>query len=171
MQLVAALSQRSTGQPCRHKHPADPDPRATTAATILAFHLSTFPQLRPARDDRDARPRALQTIHRGESVCIADELKLTSRMRELLEKAHQEDEDELFREVEDDEEFAAPRMYQQVTEIQIALTTAEETRDVFLEDFADTDEEVEMDEEEQERLMRREERRKVGVSTKESTWS
>jgi hypothetical protein len=30
-------------------------------------------------------------------------------MRELLEKAHQEDEDELFREVEDDEEFAAPR--------------------------------------------------------------
>lgn len=30
-------------------------------------------------------------------------------MRELLEKAHQEDEDDLFREVEDDEEFAAPR--------------------------------------------------------------
>jgi hypothetical protein len=30
-------------------------------------------------------------------------------MRELLEKAHQQDEDELFAEVEDDEEFAAPR--------------------------------------------------------------
>lgn len=30
-------------------------------------------------------------------------------MRELLEKAHQEDEDELFKEVEDDEEFEAPR--------------------------------------------------------------
>jgi vacuolar protein sorting-associated protein 72 len=48
---------------------------------------------------------------------------------------------------------------------------SEETRDVFLEDFADTDEEVEMDEEEQERLMRREERRKVGVSTKKPRWS
>lgn len=32
-----------------------------------------------------------------------------NRMRELLEKAHQEDEDELFKEVEDDEEFVAPR--------------------------------------------------------------
>lgn len=30
-------------------------------------------------------------------------------MRELLEKAHQEDDDELFKEVEDDEEFVAPR--------------------------------------------------------------
>lgn len=32
-----------------------------------------------------------------------------NRMRELLEKAHQEDDDELFKEVEDDEEFIAPR--------------------------------------------------------------
>lgn len=32
---------------------------------------------------------------------------------------------------------------------------------MFLEDFADTDDEIEVDEEEQERLMRREERRKV----------
>lgn len=32
-----------------------------------------------------------------------------NRMRELLEKAHQEDDDELFKEVEDDEEFVAPR--------------------------------------------------------------
>lgn len=32
-------------------------------------------------------------------------------MRELLEKAHQEDDDELFKEVEDDEEFVAPRRF------------------------------------------------------------
>jgi hypothetical protein len=30
-------------------------------------------------------------------------------MRELLEKALQEDDDEIFRELEDDEEFAVPR--------------------------------------------------------------
>lgn len=30
-------------------------------------------------------------------------------MRELLQKAQQEDEDELFKEVEDDEDFTAPR--------------------------------------------------------------
>lgn len=30
-------------------------------------------------------------------------------MRDLLDKAHQQDEEELFAEVEDDEEFAAPR--------------------------------------------------------------
>lgn len=34
-----------------------------------------------------------------------------NRMRELLEKAHQEDDDELFKEVEDDEEFVAPRRF------------------------------------------------------------
>jgi vacuolar protein sorting-associated protein 72 len=34
-------------------------------------------------------------------------------------------------------------------------------KDVFLDEFADTDEEVEMDEEETERQMRKEERRKV----------
>lgn len=34
-----------------------------------------------------------------------------NRMRELLEKAHQEDDDELFKEVEDDEEFVAPREF------------------------------------------------------------
>ena len=35
-------------------------------------------------------------------------LYLTSSMRELLEKAHQQDEEELFAEEEGDEEFAAP---------------------------------------------------------------
>lgn len=79
-------------------------------------------------------------------------------MRELLEKAHQEDEDELFKEVEDDEEFTAPRESRSVTS---AADGLEDARDVFLEDFADTDDEVEMDEEETERQMRREERRKV----------
>jgi vacuolar protein sorting-associated protein 72 len=39
------------------------------------------------------------------SVC-----KLINRMRELLMKAQQEDEEELFKEVEDDEDFSAPRM-------------------------------------------------------------
>ncbi|WVF69275.1 hypothetical protein IAT40_004051 [Kwoniella sp. CBS 6097] len=68
-----------------------------------------------------------------------------NRMRELLEKAHQEDEDELFAEVEDDEEFAAPQ----------------DQRDVFLDEFADTDEEVEEDEEETERAIQREERNKA----------
>jgi hypothetical protein len=37
----------------------------------------------------------------------------------------------------------------------------EDVRDVYLEDFADTDDEVE-DEDDEERAMRREERRKVG---------
>ncbi|WWC62383.1 uncharacterized protein I303_104979 [Kwoniella dejecticola CBS 10117] len=68
-----------------------------------------------------------------------------NRMRELLEKAHQEDDDELFKEVEDDEEFAAPQ----------------DVRDVFLDEFADTDEEVEEDEEAQEKALRREERQKA----------
>ena len=42
----------------------------------------------------------------------------------------------------------------------------EDVRDVFLEDFADTDEEIELDEEDEEREIRREERRKVGMSSK-----
>ncbi|WRT67603.1 uncharacterized protein IL334_004575 [Kwoniella shivajii] len=67
-----------------------------------------------------------------------------NRMRELLERAHQEDDDELFQEVENDEEFTAPQ----------------EVKDVFLDEFADTDEEVEMDEEAEERALRREERKK-----------
>ena len=66
-------------------------------------------------------------------------------MRELLEKAHQEDQDDIFAEVEGDEEFQAP----------------DDIRDVFLDEFADTDDEVEVDEEEAERELRREERRKV----------
>nr|XP_019000863.1 uncharacterized protein I203_06505 [Kwoniella mangroviensis CBS 8507]OCF64324.1 hypothetical protein I203_06505 [Kwoniella mangroviensis CBS 8507] len=70
-----------------------------------------------------------------------------NRMRELLEKAHQEDDDELFKEVEDDEEFDAPL----------------EVKDVYLEEFADTDEEVEEDEDAEERAIRREERQKVGI--------
>lgn len=65
-------------------------------------------------------------------------------MRELLEKAHQQDDDELFKEEEGDEEFAAPA----------------EIRDVYLDEFADTDDEVE-DEEAEERDLRREEKRKV----------
>jgi hypothetical protein len=36
-------------------------------------------------------------------------------------------------------------------------------RDVFLEDFADTDDEVELDEEDEERALRREERRKFNT--------
>ncbi|WWC70597.1 uncharacterized protein I206_104548 [Kwoniella pini CBS 10737] len=68
-----------------------------------------------------------------------------NRMRELLEKAHQDDDDEIFKEVEDDEEFSAPQ----------------DVRDVFLEEFADTDEEVEEDEEAEERAVRREERQKA----------
>ena len=39
------------------------------------------------------------------SSCI---FALTSSMRELLEKAHQQDEEELFKEEEGDDEFAAP---------------------------------------------------------------
>ncbi|EIW73587.1 hypothetical protein TREMEDRAFT_59761 [Tremella mesenterica DSM 1558] len=65
-------------------------------------------------------------------------------MRALLDKAHEED-DALLAELDDDEEFTPPQ----------------EARDVFLEDFADTDEEIEMDEEETERQLQREERRKA----------
>jgi hypothetical protein len=75
----------------------------------FAFLLFTKPSC--AQDDRDASTWALQAIHRGKPVCLEHELQLTCSMRELLEKAHQEDEDELFREVEDDEEFAAPRTH------------------------------------------------------------
>lgn len=42
-------------------------------------------------------------------------------MRELLEKAHQEDDDELFKEVEDDEEFVAPRRLLFITIIRFRL--------------------------------------------------
>jgi hypothetical protein len=35
--------------------------------------------------------------------------QLTVSMRELLEKAHQQDDDELFKEEEGDDEFSAPR--------------------------------------------------------------
>ncbi|ODN95909.1 hypothetical protein L198_04528 [Cryptococcus wingfieldii CBS 7118] len=63
-----------------------------------------------------------------------------NRMRELLEKAHQEDDDELFQEVEDDEEFVAPV----------------DQRDVYLDEFADTDDEGSGDDEE--RALQREER-------------
>ncbi|OCF43971.1 hypothetical protein I317_02241 [Kwoniella heveanensis CBS 569] len=73
-----------------------------------------------------------------------------NRMRELLEKAHQEDEDELFAEVEDDEDFTAPQ----------------EQRDVFLDEFADTDEEVEEDEEATEKALQREERKKAKGKSK-----
>ena len=38
----------------------------------------------------------------------------------------------------------------------------EDVRDVFLEDFADTDDEIELNEDEEERQIRREERREVG---------
>lgn len=67
-------------------------------------------------------------------------------MRELLEKAHQQDDDDLFKEEEGDEEFAAPT----------------EVRDVYLDEFADTDDEVD-DEEAEEREIRREEKRKVAT--------
>jgi hypothetical protein len=67
-------------------------------------------------------------------------------MRELLEKAHQQDDDDLFKEEEGDEEFAVP------TEI----------RDVYLDEFADTDDEVD-DEEAEERELRKEEKRKVAM--------
>ena len=41
---------------------------------------------------------------------------------------------------------------------------AEDVRDVFLEDFADTEDELDLgDEEDEERAIRREERRKVGA--------
>ncbi|ORX40261.1 YL1 nuclear protein-domain-containing protein [Kockovaella imperatae] len=73
-----------------------------------------------------------------------------NRMRELLEKAHQEDEDELFKEEADDEEFAAPQ----------------DIRDVYLEDFADTDDEVELDSDAEERALRKEERRKAKGKTR-----
>ncbi|WWC88868.1 uncharacterized protein L201_003783 [Kwoniella dendrophila CBS 6074] len=68
-----------------------------------------------------------------------------NRMRELLEKAHQEDDDDIFKEVEDDEEFSAPQ----------------DVKDVYLEEFADTDEEVDEDEEAEERAIRKEERKKA----------
>jgi len=35
-------------------------------------------------------------------------IQLTGSMRELLEKAHQQDEEELFKEEEGDDEFTAP---------------------------------------------------------------
>ncbi|WWD18311.1 hypothetical protein CI109_102761 [Kwoniella shandongensis] len=73
-----------------------------------------------------------------------------NRMRELLEQAHQEDDDDMFAEVEDDEEFVAPQ----------------EVRDVFLEDFADTDDEVDLDEEDEEQALRREERKKAKGKSK-----
>lgn len=66
-------------------------------------------------------------------------------MRELLEKAHQEDQkDALFEEDPEDAEFEAPA----------------DVRDVYLEDFADTDEELD-DEETEERQLRREERKRA----------
>ncbi|WVO23755.1 uncharacterized protein IAS62_005112 [Cryptococcus decagattii] len=66
-----------------------------------------------------------------------------NRMRELLEKAHQEDEDELFKEVEDDEEFVAPP----------------EQKDIFLDEFADTDS-APSDEDEEAQVLRAERRAK-----------
>ncbi|WVR06196.1 hypothetical protein IAU60_003226 [Kwoniella sp. DSM 27419] len=73
-----------------------------------------------------------------------------NRMRELLEKAHQDDKDEIFAEVEGDDEFEAPQ----------------EQRDVYLDEFADTDEEVEEDEEATERALQREERQKAKGKTR-----
>jgi len=40
---------------------------------------------------------------------VARPVQLTYSMRELLEKAHQQDDDDLFKEEEGDDEFAAPR--------------------------------------------------------------
>ena len=91
-------------------------------------------------------------------------------MRELLEKAHQED-DELFAEAENDDDFEAPRelltqrrpiVSTKFRWILTADSVAEDVRDVFLEDFADTEDEFELeDDEDEERAIRREERRKV----------
>lgn len=67
-------------------------------------------------------------------------------MRELLEKAHQEEEkgDEIFAEDPEDVDFVEPVVQ----------------RDVFLDEFADTDDEVEdEDEEALEKRLRREERK------------
>ncbi|KIR60310.1 hypothetical protein I314_03601 [Cryptococcus bacillisporus CA1873] len=72
-----------------------------------------------------------------------------NRMRELLEKAHQEDEDELFKEVEDDEEFVAPP----------------EQKDVFLDEFADTDS-APSDEDEEAQVLRAERRAKRDAQAK-----
>nr|KIR86166.1 hypothetical protein I308_03701 [Cryptococcus tetragattii IND107] len=72
-----------------------------------------------------------------------------NRMRELLEKAHQEDEDELFKEVEDDEEFVAPP----------------EQKDVFLDEFADTDS-APSDEDEEAQILRAERRAKRDAQAK-----
>ncbi|OWZ68802.1 hypothetical protein AYX14_05382 [Cryptococcus neoformans] len=72
-----------------------------------------------------------------------------NRMRELLEKAHQEDDDELFKEVEDDEEFVAPP----------------EQKDIFLDEFADTDS-APSDEDEEAQLLRAERRAKRDAQAK-----
>ncbi|ORY21983.1 YL1 nuclear protein-domain-containing protein [Naematelia encephala] len=82
-----------------------------------------------------------------ETVALGRSKRATAgnRMRELLEKAHQEDDDEMFKEVADDDEFEAPQ----------------EVRDVYLDEFADTDDEFEEDEEAMERELRKEERRKA----------
>ncbi|KIR40911.1 hypothetical protein I307_05325 [Cryptococcus deuterogattii 99/473] len=72
-----------------------------------------------------------------------------NRMRELLEKAHQEDEDELFKEVEDDEEFVAPP----------------EQKDIFLDEFADTDS-APSDEDEEAQVLRAERRAKRDAQAK-----
>ncbi|BEI84000.1 hypothetical protein CcaverHIS002_0406040 [Cutaneotrichosporon cavernicola] len=68
-----------------------------------------------------------------------------NRMRELLDKAKQEDQekDELFAEEADDGEFQEPAP----------------TRDVFLDEFADTDDEAEDEDEDDDARLRREERR------------
>ncbi|WVQ81048.1 hypothetical protein IAT38_003155 [Cryptococcus sp. DSM 104549] len=68
-----------------------------------------------------------------------------NRMQALLEQAHQEDDDELFAEVEDDEDFVAPQ----------------DARDIFLDEFADTDDEAAPSDEDEDQAIQREERRKA----------
>lgn len=61
--------------------------------------------------DRDDSAGKVKASDCGKPVCLGSEAKgkgLMISMRELLEKAHQQDEDDLFKEEENDEEFAAP---------------------------------------------------------------
>ena len=68
---------------------------------------------RTAHNDRISHTWKGKEGDGGESVSfyppVARPVQLTYSMRELLEKAHQQDDDDLFKEEEGDDEFAAPR--------------------------------------------------------------
>lgn len=75
---------------------------------IHIIHITTGESISPWR-------RPSQWAEQSEAPRVTGKLPikhyyLTSSMRELLEKAHQQDEEDIFKEEEGDEEFSAPRM-------------------------------------------------------------